>query len=173
MFIAKQKPDIKFENMHKNNNEIANITKVLNEFQINDIGKSCSFCSRQRLVKPVEMVMSLLTAMGDKTVDSISDLHRYFTSLTYSDVQYKPFHNQLRKPEFLTLMKRLVGMALGNSQQQVLGTDMSLSRFKEVVVQDGSSFAVHDSLSEPFKGRFTTISPADAEVHVSWDILNS
>ena len=159
--------------MHKNNIELEKITKVLNEFKISDIGKSCGFCSRQRVVKPFELVISLLTAMGDKTVDSISDLHRYFTGLTYSDVQYKPFHNQLSKPEFLTLMKRLVGMAMANWQEQVLGTDVNLDRFKEVVVQDGSSFAVHDSLSEEFKGRFTTISPAAIEVHVSWNILSS
>lgn len=141
--------------MHKNNNELTKITEVLNEFKINDIGKSTGFCSRQRTVKPFELVMSLLTALGDKTVDSISDLHRYFTGLTFSDVQYKPFHNQLSKPEFLVMMKRLVAMAMSNWQQQILGTDVSLSRFREVIVQDGSSFAVHDSLSEKFKGRYT------------------
>jgi hypothetical protein len=41
------------------------------------------------------------------------------------------------------------------------------------MVQYGSSFAVHDSLKESFKGRFTTISPAAVEIHVSWDIPNS
>jgi hypothetical protein len=39
------------------------------------------------------------------------------------------------------------------------------------VLQDGSSFAVHDSLKDTFKGRFTKISPAAIEVHVSWDVL--
>ncbi|GAC25238.1 MULTISPECIES: IS4 family transposase [Paraglaciecola] len=159
--------------MHKNNTELAKITKVLNEFKINDIGKSSGFCCRQRVVKPFELVMSLLTALGDKSVDSISDLHRYFTGLTFSDVQYKPFHNQLSKPEFRDMMKRLVAMAMGNWQQQILGTDVNLSMFEQIVVQDGSSFAVHDSLSDVFKGRFTTISPAAVEIHVSWDMLSS
>ena len=159
--------------MPQNNNELAKITEVLNEYKINDIGKSCGFCERQRVVKPFELVMSLITGLGDKTVDSISDLHRYFTGLTYTDVQYKPFHNQLSKPEFLTLMKRLVGMAMGNWQQQILGTDVSLSAFKRIVAQDGSSFAVHDDLKDTFKGRFTTTSPAAVELHVSWDMLSS
>ena len=159
--------------MHKNNTELSKITEVLNEFKINDIGKSSRFCSRQRVIKPFELVMSLITALGDKSVDSISDLHRYFTSLTFCDVHYKPFHNQLSKPEFLDMMKRLVAMAMGNWQQQILGNGVNLSAFKQIVVQDGSSFAVHDSLKESFKGRFTTISPAAVEVHVSWDILHS
>jgi hypothetical protein len=79
-------------------------------------------------------------------MDSISDLHRYFTSLTYSNVHYKPFHNQLSKPEFLDMMKRLTAMAMGNWQQQVLGNGVNLSSFKQIVVQDASSFAVHDFL---------------------------
>ncbi|MFQ3197519.1 MAG: hypothetical protein ACJAUL_003342 [Paraglaciecola sp.] len=55
--------------MPQNNNELAKITEVLNEFKINDIGKSCDFCERQREVKPFEWVMSLITALGDKRVD--------------------------------------------------------------------------------------------------------
>lgn len=39
------------------------------------------------------------------------------------------------------------------------------------MLQDGSSFAVHNGLQETFKGRFTTISPAAIEVHVGWDVL--
>jgi IS4 transposase len=110
--------------------------------------------------------------VGDKTVDNI-DLHRYFTGLTYTDVQYKPFHNQLSKPEFLTLIKRLVGMAMGNWQQQILGTDVPMSAFKRIVAQDGSSFAVHDDSKDTFKRQFTTISPTAVELHVSWDMLSS
>jgi len=68
-------------------------------------------------------------------------------------------------------MKSLVDVALSEWQQQILGKDATLSDFKRIVMQDGSSFAVHDSLKETFKGRFTKISPAAIEVHVSWDVL--
>ena len=157
--------------MNKYNTELAQITKVLNNLDINEIGKTSHFCARKRLIKPFELVMSLITALGDKSVDTVTDLHRYFVKLTQTDVQYKPFHNQLSKPEFVTLMKSLVDAALSEWQQQVLGTDVSISDFKRIVLQDGSSFAVHDSLKETFKGRFTKISPAAIEVHVSWDVL--
>ena len=115
--------------------------------------------------------MSLITALGDKSVDTVTYLHRYFVKLTETDVQYKPFHNQLSKPEFVKLMKSLVDVALSELQQEVLGSEVDLSDFKRIVLQDGSSFAVHDSLKEHFKGRLTKISPAAIEVHVSWDVL--
>jgi hypothetical protein len=59
------------------------------------------FFSRNRIIKPFKLVMSLITA-----------LHRYFVKLTKKDVQYKPFRNQLSKPEFANLMKSLVDVAL-------------------------------------------------------------
>ena len=157
--------------MNKHNTELKKITKVLNDFNINEIGKTSRFCSRKRIIKPFELVMSLITALGDKSVNTLTDLHRYFVKLTETDVQYKPFHNQLSKPEFSLLMKSLVDVALNEWQQQILGTDVTLSDFKRIVLQDGSSFAVHDSLKDTFKGRFTKISPAAIEVHVSWDVL--
>lgn len=159
--------------MQNKNNELDKITEVLNAFNINDIGKRCGFCHRKRVIKPFELIMSLVTAMGDKQVNCISDLHRYFTGLTFTDVQYKPFHNQLSKPEFSQLLQRIVGMAMNRWQQQILGTDIDLSMFQQVVLQDGSSFAVHDKLQGEFKGRFTKVSPAAVEVHVSWDMLQS
>lgn len=157
--------------MNKYNTELNKITKVLNDFNINEIGKTSRFCSRKRIIKPFELVMSLITALGDKSINTVTDLHRYFVKLTETDVQYKPFHNQLSKPEFSLLMKSLVDVALSEWQQQILGKDATLSDFKRIVMQDGSSFAVHDSLKETFKGRFTKISPAAIEVHVSWDVL--
>jgi hypothetical protein len=157
--------------MNKDNTELQQITKVLSEFKINDIGKRVNFCNRKRIIKPFELVMSLITALGDKSVDSVTDLHRYFVKLTETDVQYKPFHNQLSKPQFVELIKELIRVAMNEWQQQVLGTSLELSAFKGIVLQDGSSFSVHNSLHETFKGRFTKISPAAIEVHVSWDVL--
>ena len=157
--------------MNVDNKELQQITKVLGELKINEIGKNVNFCNRKRVIKPFELVMSLITALGDKSVDTVTDLHRYFVKLTETDVQYKPFHNQLSKPEFVDFVKKLIKVAMNEWQQQVLGTGVELSAFKSIVLQDGSSFAVHNSLHETFKGRFTKISPAAIEVHVSWDVL--
>ena len=61
--------------------------------------------------------MSLITALGDKSVDTITDLHHYFVNLTETDVQYKPFNNQLSKPEFIELIKGGIGEAVHHWKQ--------------------------------------------------------
>lgn len=94
--------------MPEKNNELQGITEVLNALNLNEMGKATGFCSRQRLIKPFELIVSLVTAMGEKPVNTLSELHRYFVSLTKTDVQYKPFHNQLSKPAFADLMKQVV-----------------------------------------------------------------
>ena len=40
------------------------------------------------------------------------------------------------------------------------------------MIQDGSSFAVKDSLGDVFPGRFKRVSPAAVELHVSMDLLS-
>ena len=64
--------------MNKENTELLQITKVLNELKINEIGKNINFCNRKQIIKPFELVMSLITALGYKSVDTVTDLHRYF-----------------------------------------------------------------------------------------------
>jgi hypothetical protein len=44
--------------------------------------------------------------------------------------------------------------------------------FKDIVIQDGSSFALHPALREIFPGRFTTISPAAVELHATMSLFD-
>lgn len=97
------------------------ITVVLNKFTINDIGNSSHFCKRERATKPFKLVMLLITALGDKSVDT----------LTETDVFYKPFNKQLSKPEFVTFIKQSFGVAMVKLQLQALGTTHNLSGFKK------------------------------------------
>jgi hypothetical protein len=43
---------------------------------------------------------------------------------------------------------------------------------RDIVIQDGTSFALHDGLAEAFKGRFTTISPAAVELHCTMSVFS-
>jgi len=88
----------------KHNTELNKITKVLNDFNINEISKKVRFCSCKRIIKPFELVMSLITALVNNFISTVTDLHRYFVKLTETDVQHKPFHNQLSKPQFSLLI---------------------------------------------------------------------
>jgi hypothetical protein len=46
-----------------------------------------------------------------------------------------------------------------------------LARFTDLVLQDGSSFAVHDALQETFGGRFTKVRPAAVELHTCMSVF--
>ncbi len=43
----------------------------------------------------------------------------------------------------------------------------AVARFTDIVIHDGSSFALKAALSGTFPGRFTTIEPAAVEIHAT------
>jgi hypothetical protein len=45
------------------------------------------------------------------------------------------------------------------------------AEFRHIVIQDGSSFAIHDALREVFPGRFKVVKPAAVELHTTMDLL--
>src|SRR5439155_22172118 len=47
----------------------------------------------------------------------------------------------------------------------------AFSEFRHIVIQDGSSFAIHDGLREVFPGRFKTVKPAAVELHNTMHLL--
>lgn len=46
-----------------------------------------------------------------------------------------------------------------------------LAGFREIVIHDGTSFALKDDLRSTFPGRFTKVSPAAVELHVTMSLL--
>lgn len=124
-------------------------------------------CQRLRDVTPQRLVCALLEALGSLRVTTIADILRTFNAQTGLSTRYKPFHNRLAQPEFPRFMKQLYLDILRKLSQNVMraSTREPLGRFTDIVVQDGSSFAVHDALAETFGGRFTKVSPAAVELH--------
>lgn len=147
--------------------------RVIDEGAINEIGKDIGFCKRLRVVTPFRLAVAALSTFSCTAVGTLADLHRGFTALFGGEVAYKPFHNQLRKEEFPLFMRQVACELIGQLAVKILRIKRGapFSEFKEIVIQDGSSFAVKDSLSKVFPGRFTTISPAAVEVHVTMNLL--
>lgn len=147
---------------------------VLNESTINEIGKKLGFCERKRTATPYRMVLSIVSALSCMRVESLADLHRGFAALFENEeIAYKPFHNQLSKKEFPRLMREIASVLLTKFVVKALKVKRGsrLSEFKEIVIQDGTSFAVKDDLSSVFPGRFTKGSPAAVELHVTMNLL--
>src|SRR5881409_1634943 len=56
---------------------------------------------------------------------------------------------------------------------KVLGFEKgrAFGEFRHIILQDGSSFAIHDGLREVFPGRFKTVKPAAVELHTTMYLL--
>jgi Transposase DDE domain len=68
-----------------------------------------------------------------------------------------------------TMTERLVGeMTL-----KVFGftKGQAFAEFRHIVIQDGTSFAIHDALREVLPGRFKAVKPAAVELHTTIDLL--
>jgi hypothetical protein len=50
-------------------------------------------------------------------------------------------------------------------------TGAAFSEFGRLILQDGSSFALHEALAHLFPGRFHAVSPAAVELHCTMDLL--
>lgn len=130
-------------------------------------GRESRHCRRLRDVTPQRLVCALVEALGAGRVETIADILRTFNAQTGLCTQYKAFYNRLAQPAFPRFMQQIYRDMLRNLSVNILRPAVGgkLGSFQDVVIQDGSSFAVHDALASTFGGRFTTIRPAAVEVH--------
>lgn len=144
------------------------LRSVLGYCHLVSLGRKTGQCRRLRDITPQRLVCALLEALGAQKVNTIADVLRTFNAQTGLATRYKPFHNRLAKPEFPRFMRQVYLDILRKLSQKVLraAAPQQLGRFDDVLLQDGSSFAVHDALADTFGGRFTKVSPAAVELHV-------
>lgn len=138
------------------------------------MGKAVGYCRRKREVTPYRMLVSLIGSLSNGTVKTLADLQRGFNALCESDVQYKPFHNQLAKRQFPVYLQRVCEALMNRFTDTVLqvAPDSPYARFERIVIHDGTSFGVKSGLKEVFPGRFTAFKPAAVELHASYDVLS-
>jgi RHS repeat-associated protein len=67
-------------------------------------------------------------------------------------------------------MRTMCARLLAEFRLQTLTPDgeHAVAQFRDIVIQDGSSFAVNRTLRDVFPGRFTTIEPAAVEIHATY-----
>lgn len=142
---------------------------------LNGIAGQTEFVKRSREITGRNIALSLIHSLSSGKIEGIADLQRGFNEITGKNIQYKPFWNQLAKPEFpLYAMETLEQIMTAFSLQSMQAVETyALSHFKDIVIQDGSSFAVKDALSKVFPGRFTKISPAAVEIHATMSLFSN
>lgn len=146
---------------------------VFSESLLNACGKETKFCRREHLITPFRLGLSLVSACASQEIETLADFHRSFTALWKIDVGYKSFHDQLKKPQFASFMRTLTERLVGEMTLKVFHfvKGQAFSEFRRIVIQDGTSFAVHDTLREVFPGRFKAVKPAAVELHTTMELL--
>ena len=153
--------------------DVASIAKeliaTLGEAEVLRIARDSRWLRRLRDITPLGLVVACLSTLGASKALWLADILRTFNAFTGLSIQYKPFHNQLRKSAFPEFMRRLLERTLAKMTRPVLVPSLNskLGKFRDIVLHDGSSFALKNTLKNEWPGRFTKISPAAVELHVT------
>lgn len=140
---------------------------------LNARGHQLEFAKRQRHLTSFRFGLSVIASMATQQVPSIAALHRDFNALWETESTYKAFYQQLAKANCAEFFRTSLCDVMGKLTMKVLGfeTGHALSECKRLVMQDGSSFALHSALADVFPGRFRTVKPAAVELHCTMDVL--
>ena len=144
--------------------------EALSEHDINGLGRATGQSKRLRVVTPFRLVSALLVALGTGATETIADLRRELNFQHNTTTAYKPFYLRLARPAFAKFMRAVAIRLMERLAMRVLkpAPDSPLARFTDVVIQDGSSFALKRCLRRTFPRRFKTIEPAAVEVHATF-----
>ncbi len=146
---------------------------VFSEALLNACGKNVKFCRRQRIITPFRLGLALTATCASQRVETIADLHCGFNALFGTTITYKAFYKQVAKPRFADFSRTMTERLISEMTLKVLGfaKGQAFAAFRHIIIQDGSSFAIHDSLREVFPGRFKAVKPAAVELHTTMDLL--
>lgn len=146
------------------------LASALSAGEVNQLGLQTGQSKRLRKVTPFRLFLAVIAALGGAKVESLADLLREFNHQNKTMVAYKAFYNRLARPGFPEFMREMLCRLLGALTLRILEPEDGsvLSFFKDIVIQDGSSFALKDALCGVFPGRFTTAEPAAVELHATF-----
>jgi len=152
----------------------AQLKRCIGRSKLRCVGDASGFVIRNRTITAERFVPSLIKSMGSRKVESIADLVRDFNCDHGLSVHYKPYYQRLNTPCFPRMMCSVFERMLNQLFVPVLAPlrNGPFAQFDDIVVQDGTSFALHDGLATAFKGRFTTVSPAAAELHCTMSVFS-
>lgn len=150
------------------------LQEALGAEELKQLARQCGFQRRERKITALELLVACISTLGSSEAHWIADIVRTYNKITDKRIKYKPFYNQLAKkefPEFLLLVLERIVMkfAMRMLDNQLPG---KLSLFGDIIIHDGTSFALKDALSNHWPGRFTTVSPSAVELHVTMSVLD-
>ncbi len=149
------------------------LVDTVGEAQVERIARECGLLRRKRDITPMSLLIACLSTLGVANARWLADIVRTFNRFSDKPVQYKPFHNQMAKSAFPRFLRLVVQRAMANLTMPILATvpRSKLAQFHDIVLHDGCSFGLKDALAKQWPGRFTKVTPAAVELHVTMSAL--
>ena len=146
------------------------LARALSVDDVNQLGRDTGQSERLRTITPHRLFLATIAALAAGQVESLADLLREFNHQNDVTVAYKAFYNRLARPGFAKFMRQMFVRLVEQLSIRMLAPEghAAVARFDDIVIQDGSSFALKKALRDVFSGRFTTVEPAAVEVHATY-----
>jgi hypothetical protein len=140
---------------------------VLSDRMLDAVARRSRLIRRERVVSAAGIFWAFMVTLGAQPMEYISDVLRTLNAQRGGSLRYKPFWNRLAQPAFCRFMKVMFAILCRDLVAQVLSSVKgSVSAyFSDILLDDGSSFAVASGLQRVFPGRFTKLTPAAVELH--------
>lgn len=149
------------------------LKSCVGEAELQRLGRDTGLEQRSaREISTPAFLLGILEGLGTQKVATIADLHRNHCS-NNSRVNYHPYYNKLDKRAFPEAMKQLFEKISDRMLPRVLKASARspLSQFDDIIIQDGTSFALHDQLKEVWPNIHTKTCPAGVKLNVTYSLL--
>jgi hypothetical protein len=119
---------------------------VFAESLLNACGKDAKFCRRERIITPLRLGWALTATCASQRVETLADFPRGFHAFWGTSLTSKAFYNHVAKTHFADFARTMTARLIGEMTLKVLGFQkgQAFAAFHHIVIQDGSSFAIHD-----------------------------
>jgi hypothetical protein len=75
------------------------INTIFNEKKLLALAREKKFVIRSRQLNPLKLLLSAITTLGSQSKANLADIHRHYQLLSGMTINYKPFHNQIKKTQ--------------------------------------------------------------------------
>jgi hypothetical protein len=84
------------------------INTIFNEKKLLALAREKKFLLRARQLNPLKLLLSVITTLGSQSKANLADIHRNYKLLSGMTINYKPFHNQIKRHSAMNFSKRVL-----------------------------------------------------------------
>jgi hypothetical protein len=150
------------------------IKENLSATAFDEMARSTKLVERTGKYEGHALFWSIVGGFGVGQATEIAGMLRAFSKDTGISMNYSAWYKRLAKDEFPVFMRQTATHFINHMCTEHLNVKGDLlDQFRDIYMQDGSSFGINKLLNEYYPGRFTKTSPAAVELHVFYSLRNA